>query len=316
MTLTVPFAWTTAGLYSTAHGTAVASAGGTFQAETDSTSTISAVGDLSGVCMISSVTPGLVLLQSAGVCTINAAGTNGGSAQQTITIGVRITSTPPSLIVGQMYTPVSDSSSSTTFTIDSSTASGVCSIDGVSHVISFLQAGNCYVKATSNQQVSTLQQVTIVNGAPPSFSVDAGQRVAAVRTLHQVEKGEELLVAYGSQYWRFSLAASKKGAKRAAYAAGAPGPKKVGVACIAWSGKCTELDLAHREQSIHVCFRPEDQCCMRSQLDSPWLFNLRIHLVSLSWRMSHYRYNSGRRCGHIQLHGQPNLHGAAKLMPK
>jgi hypothetical protein len=51
-----------------------------------------------------------------------------------------------------------------------------------------------------------------------------GQRVAAVRTLHRVEKGEELLVAYGSQYWRFSLAASKKGAKRAAYAAR---PKKV-----------------------------------------------------------------------------------------
>ena len=51
-----------------------------------------------------------------------------------------------------------------------------------------------------------------------------GQRVAAVRTLHQVEKGEELLVAYGNQYWRFSLAASKKGAKRAAYAVR---PKKV-----------------------------------------------------------------------------------------
>jgi len=48
----------------------------------------------------------------------------------------------------------------------------------------------------------------------PRGAGEGGQRVAAVRTLHQVKKGEELLVAYGNQYWRFSINMSKKAKKQ------------------------------------------------------------------------------------------------------
>jgi len=41
-----------------------------------------------------------------------------------------------------------------------------------------------------------------------------GQRVAAVRTLRSVQRGEELLVRYGNDYWRYHAAAPKKKKKK------------------------------------------------------------------------------------------------------
>ncbi len=42
----------------------------------------------------------------------------------------------------------------------------------------------------------------------------SGQRIAAVRTLHPIERGEELLARYGNGYWRFHAPAAAKQKRR------------------------------------------------------------------------------------------------------
>ena len=84
---------------------------------------------------------------------------------------------------------------------------------------------NCHVSRWINDPKGAVDDTGRARKANCEFVVHTprggagGRRVAAVRTLRPIEKGEELLVAYGDQYWRFRAPASKKGIKRAAYAA-------------------------------------------------------------------------------------------------
>jgi transposase InsO family protein len=52
------------------------------------------------------------------------------------------------------------------------------------------------------------------------FTPPGQNRIACVKTLRQIEKGEEILVSYGNDYWRYHLKAAKRSKKRARNFAG------------------------------------------------------------------------------------------------
>jgi RNase H-like domain found in reverse transcriptase/Reverse transcriptase (RNA-dependent DNA polymerase)/Integrase zinc binding domain/Chromo (CHRromatin Organisation MOdifier) domain len=92
---------------------------------------------------------------------------------------------------------------------------------------------NCGLGRWVNDPRGTVDEQGRARGANCEFVLHtppgSGQRVAAVRTLRPIVRGEELLVRYGADYWRFhaSKAPSRRQAKQrgAAAAAGNPAPR-------------------------------------------------------------------------------------------
>jgi uncharacterized repeat protein (TIGR01451 family) len=149
-----------------------------------------------GACSISG---GTVSFADPGTCTVDAnqAGDTDYSAaaqvQQSFTIGqasqaVTFTSTPPSpAVVGGTYIPAATGGGSgnpVTFSIDSASTSGACSIS--SGTVSFASPGTCtvdanqagnagYTAAPQAQQVITVDQVPSFVVASPATTATAGQ---------------------------------------------------------------------------------------------------------------------------------------------
>jgi alpha-amylase len=149
---------------------AVISATAAYTPVTDSAATLTSTD--TAVCTIAA--NGAVTFKKAGVCVIHAAGQNGGTADLSITVGVRITSTPASAsqLVGSTYTAVADSAGSV-FSIATGGTAGACSVNAATGLVTFLAAGTCKIQATSGGQVSVAQSIAVAVGSV-TMSLAAG----------------------------------------------------------------------------------------------------------------------------------------------
>lgn len=115
----------------------------------------------------------------AGTCDLDVLAANAGTVTQSITVGVRITSTPAETqAVGSAYTVVADSAGAT-FTVAPASTAGTCTVNAATGVVTFLAAGTCQIQATSNNRISMAQSITVVV-VPLTFTSGAGTAPAVV----------------------------------------------------------------------------------------------------------------------------------------